>query len=320
MKRKLMRLFEILCYWLGVDRVFYWLNRSARRRVCFHNVLPDELLEPRDCGGICFRASAFRAAIRGIGRYRDVIELTCDDGYLNQYEIAAKIMEEEGLTGTLFVSGALIGSVGFEQSLVIDRILQWKIDVPMEVVEKFFGREFASREQMWSEALLPMFAADAKNKGLEVLRKLEDCWSCVQGVADRSPEYCRLRFDGITKEQIANLRERGWKVGYHTFSHYPVSRLDESEARQELTPVDVEMLKVPFGYPYGNNDFVSVRDEQIVEALGYPCAYSCAFDPEPRHGRYFLPRMMPPIDKYRFHFEVSGLRHFLRYHKLLEGT
>lgn len=317
MKRAVMRCVEILSYYVGLDILLYWLNRSAKRVVCFHNILPDELLDGRDRGGICFRASEFRAAIRGLKRYRDSVELTFDDGYLNQYEIAAKICEEEGFVGTLFVSGSLIGSTGFENALVVDRILQWKIDVPMEVAEKFFGRAFANREELWSQALLPMFAADGENKGLEALAKLEACWSTRDCVTARAPEYRRLRFNGITKEQIADLRKRGWKVGYHTKCHFPLSRLSDEAAKDELLPADETMRETVFAYPYGNNDFVSVKDEKIVEELGYPNAYSCAFDPEPRHGRFFLPRMMPPIDKYRFHFEVSGLRHFLRTRKLL---
>lgn len=317
MKRIVMRLLERIAYWFGIDNVFYWLNRNNKRVICFHNVIPDEFLDGRDLGGICFKASQFREAIRELKRFHDSVELTFDDGYLNQYEIAAKICEEEGLVGTIFVSGSLIGSSGFENALVVDRILQWKLDVPMGVAEKFFGRTFANREELWSEALLPMFAADAENKGRAALAKLEACWSTQSSVETRSSEYRRLRFDGITKEQIDDLRKRGWKVGYHTRSHFPLSRLSNEAAKDELLPADEMMRETVFAYPYGNNDFVSVRDEKIVEELGYPNAYSCAFDPEPRHGRFFLPRMMPPIDKYRFHFEVSGVRHFLREFELL---
>jgi len=315
MKRKAMGVVEWVAYWSGIDALFYWLNRGVCRAICFHNVLPDELLSPADRGGICFSASEFRQVVRALRPYRDVIDLTFDDGYANQYEIAAKILEEEGMVGTLFVAGNLVGSHGFEHSLVIDQILQWKIDVPMEKAEALFGRSFASREQMWSECLLPMFAADGATKGRQMLAKLSACWSPTEALYGRDPEYLRLRFDGVTAEQIADLRRRGWRVGHHTNSHFPVSCLSDEAAREELTPADGEMLKTVFAYPYGNPDFVGERDEAIVRELGYPCAYSCGFDPDPRHGQYFLPRMMPPIGRCRFHFEVSGVRHFLRYRK-----
>ena len=323
MKRLIMRFIEWVAYWLGVDALFYWLNRKAQRVVAFHNVLPDGVLQMKDRGGICFSASEFRSAIRELKRHFEfstepgragTLMITFDDGYLNQYEVAAKILQEEGdIPAVLYVSGALVGSKGFENCLTVDKILQWQIDVPMEVAEKTFGRKFYNRMQIWSEALLPVFAADSEQKGLGLLKRLESAYSVANDMAGRSSEYRRLRFDGIAAEQIADLRSRGWKVGYHTFSHYPVSRLSDGEARKELSPTDGEMLKVPFAYPYGNQDFVSPRDEEIVASLGYPCAYSCEGDPSARTGRYFLPRMMPPIGKYRLHFELSGVRHFLKY-------
>lgn len=324
----MMRFVERAAYWMGVDALFYWLNRKANRVVAFHNVLPDECLMAKDRGGICFGANEFRAAIRELKRHLPVstdpgkagtLMITFDDGYLNQYEVAARILREEGnVPAVLYMSGALLDSKGFEHCLTVDKILQWQIDVPMAVAEKVFGRTFSSRMQLWSEALLPAFAADAERKGLGLLARLEAAYSTRKDVEARSSEYRRLRFDGLTKAQIADLRARGWKVGYHTYSHFPVSRLSDEEARRELTPADPEMLKVPFAYPYGNEDFVSERDERIVESLGYPCAYSCGVEMTGRYGRrFFLRRMMPPIDKYRLHFELSGLRHFLKYRKLL---
>ena len=328
MKCKIVAWVERLAYWLGIDALFYWLNRGAKRVVAFHNVLPDELMRPEDGGGICFRASEFRLAIRELKKHfsfsvdqedDSTLTLTFDDGYLNQYETAAQILQEEGnIPAMLFVSGSLIGSKGYENCLVIDKILQWQKLVPLEVVEKLFGRSFGSRMGLWSEALLPAFAEDAEQKGRGLLARLEAAYAVSHAMSERNPEFVRLRFDGVTSEQIADLRRRGWKVGYHTYSHYPVSRLSDEDVRKELTPVDPEMLKVPFAYPYGNEDFVSERDERIVESLGYPCAYSCGAEMTGRYGRrFFLRRMMPPIDKYRLHFELSGLRHFLKYRKLL---
>lgn len=328
MKRHVMRAIEYFAFWLGLDAVFYCLNRRAKRVIAFHNVIPDDVLLKVDCGGICFWESAFRSAVREMRKYfrfsvdfddPTSLTLTFDDGYLNQYETAARVLKEEGnIPAVIFVSGSLVGSQGFENALVVDQILQWKIDVPLELAEKHFYRSFASREQLWSECLLPLFAKDGPTLGRQALQELETIYPANGKLAERSAEYLRLRFDGITAEQIADLRSRGWKVGYHTEHHFPVSRLDDADAKRELTPADPEMLEVPFAYPYGNTDFVSPRDERIVEELGYPCAYSCGADLEPRYGgRYFRRRMMPPADRYRLHFELSGFRHFLKYRKLL---
>lgn len=327
MNRKIGMIIEFLAYWLGVDAWLYWLNRKAKRVVAFHNVIPDEILQKEDCGGTCFGANRFRAAIREMKKHFRInadfddpesLVITFDDGYVNQYEVAAKILKEEGdIPAAIFVAGSIIGSEGFENSLVVDRVEQWSVDAPLEVAEKLFNRKFSTRAQLWSEGVLPLFASDGEHKGQKTWETLEKTYSITRAVNRRNPEFVRLRFGGITQEQIQDLRNRGWKVGYHTYSHFPLSRLSNDEAQKELQPVDEAMREIPFAYPYGNVDFVSERDEKSVWELGYPSAYSCDADLHPRHGRFFLCRMMPPIDKYRLHFELSGLRHFLKYRRLL---
>ena len=43
----------VACYWTGVDAIFYWLNKKAKRIVTFHNVLPRELWHPGANGVSC---------------------------------------------------------------------------------------------------------------------------------------------------------------------------------------------------------------------------------------------------------------------------
>lgn len=327
MRRNISKIVEFLAYWVGLDAVFYWLNRKAKRIVTFHNVIPDNILRNEDRGGICFGAEAFREAVRIMKRHFKInvdfedpesLIITFDDGYANQYEVAAEILRQEGnLPAVIFVAGSLISSKGFENALIVDRMEQWSKGVPIDIAERAFGRKFSSRDQLWSEGVLPLFAADRANKGAKAFQKLHAAYSVDQVLASRDSEFIRLRFDGITKMQIDHLRRLGWKVGYHTYSHFPLSKLSDEEAYKELVPIDNEMRNVPFAYPYGNIDFVSERDENIVAKLDYPSGYSCDANIHPRHGKYFLRRMMPPIDKYRLNFELCGLRHFLKYRRLL---
>ena len=51
MRKVAMRIVVVLGYWLGIDRLFYFLNRQAKRIIVFHNVLPDEIMEKERTSG-----------------------------------------------------------------------------------------------------------------------------------------------------------------------------------------------------------------------------------------------------------------------------
>ena len=110
------RLVAILAYYTGLDRLFYWLNRRAKRILTFHNVLPDELFARNIANGVSCSASEFRTVIRELKRKWKfstdlfdpaTVTITFDDGYLNQYEVAADILK--GSAALCFVLFGLIG-------------------------------------------------------------------------------------------------------------------------------------------------------------------------------------------------------------------
>ena len=41
MKHRMVEILAKMAYWAGVDAIFCWVNRRAKRIVTFHNVLPD---------------------------------------------------------------------------------------------------------------------------------------------------------------------------------------------------------------------------------------------------------------------------------------
>lgn len=44
MKHIIVKILAFLCYFLGIDSIFYYLNRKAKRIITFHNVMPEHLL------------------------------------------------------------------------------------------------------------------------------------------------------------------------------------------------------------------------------------------------------------------------------------
>ena len=319
MKRILLKIFAVCAYWMGVDALFYKLNKPAKRIVTFHNVLPDEIFVGNTANGVSCSASAFRLIVRELRKRwkfstdlfdAKTLTITFDDGYLNQYEVAAKILKEEGeIPAVLFASGDVTDG----KTLVIDQILHWVSYAPKLVLRQL-GYETA--HDAWVKDLWFQFLADSKERGRGLLKRLDALCPYDQILTALSPEYRRLRLGGITKEQLDDLRRRGWVIGWHTKSHYPLSKLTSAEKRDEIAPPD-EFKRAPFSFPYGEMQSVDEEAIKIAETCGYPCAVSNTTDPTPWHGCYFLPRSSLHADRYLLHFELSGCKYFLKYRKLL---
>lgn len=318
-----------LFYRSGVVGLFYFLNRHAKRIVTFHNVLPDNGFEWNPETGFSHSASQFRAIVRELKKrwcfsndLSDVgkATITFDDGNVNQYEIAAEILKEEGnIPAIIFCSGGQ--REGVSNGLIVDKLCFWASYAPIEYLRTANNGNPITRSNFWSKILRPKFANDSFSKGYDTVRWLDEIYPFSEVLKLKSSEYLRLRFCGISKDQIANLRGRGWIVAWHTKNHFPLSSLGEVDQISEMTPPK-DMEDVVFSYPYGER--ASVDDKAIEHArqIGFPCAVSDIVDLEERHSRYFIPRYdMPPYDrwfsKYRLHFELSGLHYFIKNRRLL---
>lgn len=324
---KLVNVVAWIGYYLGLDSLFYWLNRKSKRILTFHNVIPDDLLPSGERSCTCCSLSDFLRVIREVAkRYRfstDVTDvssatITFDDGYLNQYEIAFKALREEGdLPAILFVSLDLIGSCEPRTALVVDQLFAWNNHAPLDIAEKFFAARIRDRGQLWTEIIRPRFVRDVSSRGRDLLSSLNAGYEMGK-IFDKLPkEYVRIRFQGISGHQLKDLREHGWLVGHHTRSHFPLSALGQEDAKLEMCPPSDEFKDIPFGFPYGEEFSVSAKDIALAKELGYPCAVSNLVESPSYCGRYFMPRFMLSSDKYLLHFELSGFKHFLKSRKLL---
>lgn len=326
MRDKLTKLVAWCAYYLGVDALFYWLNRRAKRILTFHNVLPEGLLPAGERSCICFSDKVFATIVDEAARHfsfsTDLLEeetcsITFDDGYLNQLEIAGAILRQKGIPAILFLASDLTNAASYRQALAVDLIHFWVVSVPMEVAETHWQRTYASREELWIETVRPLFAADAANRGRAVLKQLDAIYPLESAFRQYDERFLKLRYAGISAEMIKEFRRAGWRFGHHTYSHFPLRQLPEAMARQEICP-PAGMREVPFSYPYGDAQSISPRDVEIVRKSGYPCAVSNFPYASEMLSRHYLPRiMLATDDKVMIHFSLSGLKYFLKERALL---
>lgn len=324
MKQIVVGCVAFLAYWFGVDVLFYWLNRKAKRIITFHNILPDNVFDPR-ANGVSCKESDFRKILDEVSRKFtfstniwdvDTVTLTFDDGFLNQYEVGGAVLAERGIPAIIFPAEEVIDSKP-ENTLSVDLLLHWCWYAPLDALVKAFHLEGVdSRTVYWEKAVWPAFCSEKDGRGHKLLKRLDAIYSIEKILQQLTDEYKRLRLSGVNTMMLDELRVRGWIVGWHSKTHFPLSSLSDADIQNELDS-PMEYRNVVLSYPYGELQSVDTRVLRIAEELGYPCAVSNLPTVNELTSKYFLPRMALPSDKYRLHFRLSGLEFFVKTYKLL---
>lgn len=335
MKHKIVEILAFLCYWTGIDALFYFLNRKAKRIITFHNVMPEHLLPEGRRIGLTDNEEEFRLMIREImKRYKisnDILDvrtatITFDDGYKNQCECGGRILKEFGVPGVIFTAGKVMNNDNPHEALVVDLLLHWTelADNGSYVIsliqQDAIELSAENRAQVWQKYIWPAFVKDRVSKGQDLLESLDSVYPIKNVLAKCSSEYLRLRMTGITDADIADLRAKGWLVGWHTYSHYPLSSLSAEEQKREIAELAPDNMKsVVFSYPYGELASVNKDSIRVAEESGFPCAVSNVSEHNKMMDIYFLPRVMlfKTYNKYLLHFQLSGAKYFLQSKKLL---
>ena len=335
MKSMVLKIIAWLSYYFGVNAFFYRLNCHRKRIITFHNILPDEIFRADLSNGVSNSASSFRSIIREIKKrfpfsinLKDskAVTITFDDGYLNQYEVAAKILKEEGdIPAILFVAGDLIDNSLPGEALTIDKLLHWTSYAPNGDYQfkdadggtHQFNLKKDNRIAIWREKIWPGYVRDVANRGNQLLAQL-DAQYAIQELFSQLPDaYKRLRLTGVSQTQLNELRTRGWEIGWHTKSHFPLSALSHEEKIIEIQPPK-GFEDVVFSYPYGELQSVDAATIEIAQLCGFPCAVANIMQTNKLTSNYFICRMDLSSNKYRLHFRLSGAEVFFR--KFFQGV
>ena len=313
MKRFILNVVTVICYYFGVCSLFYFLNRRAKRIITFHNVLPDDLFREGLANGVSCNFSSFMKIIAECRKRFNIsndlldastLTLTFDDGYLNQYSTAFKTMKKLGIPAYVFVS-----DMG-EEELLIDKLLHWVSEAPIDLIPN------GDRIKYWVEEIWPRFVADSERMGQTVFDELDGIYPYAKIRASLPPVYCCERLTRIPTENLNEMRMAGWSIGWHTVNHYPLSKLDDARLSVELDS-PMEFRNVCFSYPYGNPGEVGEKAVDVVRKMLYPYAVSNTNKSDWNTTRFFLPRMSLSSNKYRLHFVLSGVEHFIKHKRLL---
>src|SRR5690606_14185044 len=147
-----------------------------------------------------------------------------DDGYANNHELAAPLLERAGLPATFFIAGDAVDSGVMFNDLIIEGVRirgrDWMLG---ELVNLNGGIAATEDPAMLIGQILQRL------KYLPTKQRATLAHSFFRENANR--EAPRLMMD---RADVADLARRGFDIGGHTLRHSILKELSDREARQEI--------------------------------------------------------------------------------------
>lgn len=234
--------------------------------------------------------------------------ITFDDGYADNCTVAMPLLQRAGMTATFFVA------TGF-----LDGGRMWN-DTLIEAVRHASGAELDVRDlapgyadlpplplTSWAQRRAAVDALIGRTKYLEPVARQ----ALVDTVGRRSGAALSSSLM-MSSDQVRQLRAGGMGIGAHTVNHPILARLDDAEARREISASKhaleslIDARVGLFAYPNGKPgaDY-SPANVALARACGFDAAVSTSPGVASRASDlYQLPRFTP-WDRSRWRY---GLR------------
>lgn len=282
----------------------------------WHRVLPAP--DPMFPGEI--DAARFKATLDWISRWFRVLPLpeavarlgegslpgraaviSFDDGYADNHQVAAPLLERYGLPATFFIaSGYLDGGRMWNDGL-IEALRRSPLDaLALDPWGRFDLSGWVARGRA-AQALIDRIKYLAPALREQAVREI--------AAAAKAELPTDLMLDA---EQLRSLARRGFTIGAHTVSHPILAAISGDEARREIESgrraleAIIDRRVSLFAYPNGKpgRDYTA-RDVALVEELGFDAAVSTAWGASGSNAERFQLRRFTPWDVSRLRF---GLR------------
>jgi peptidoglycan/xylan/chitin deacetylase (PgdA/CDA1 family) len=209
---------------------------------------------------------------------KDYVFITFDDGYLNNFTNASEILGAFQLPATLFLATDYIGN---------------SAHIWTDALEDFFMLADLDQILVFAKEATPTLNFENTNRHMRYnwTRKHLKTLSVAErdGLLDLLPkklitkEYICTEFHAFLDwESLSQMKSSGlWTFGSHTATHNPLTKLEDSKVRQEVTS-SFEVLEKRnlingnryFAYPEGQPEDLSGRTRELLLQQNVSLAFS----------------------------------------------
>jgi peptidoglycan/xylan/chitin deacetylase (PgdA/CDA1 family) len=298
------------------------LRRKGIAILMYHSVMDEPGKEKNTLGGIIHSTKVFRGQMDLIAREYNPVSLeevlrfirgqqeppprsvvvTFDDGYADNYEVAATVLAEIGIPAVFYIA--------------VDCIEQGKLPWPSRLRFAFYTTRRSSRTEQ-DGTIWPLDEFETRDRAF-----LKACDDCCRLAGQRQEDLVRrierdLEVDVslqskrlmMTWEQVRALISKGYAVGSHTMTHPNMAYVDEDDLYREFAESKrrlEEVLSSPiihFSYPCpALSPHWTGRTVEVSREVGYQTAVTTNFGLAKRGDNPLcLSRVLPTK-------EVQGLR------------
>jgi peptidoglycan/xylan/chitin deacetylase (PgdA/CDA1 family) len=232
----------------GVMRLAAGFRAPGAAILMYHSVMENPMCQENLLGGIGHSRDAFREQMQLLERHylpvsldhvknfvlgqgelpNRAVAVTFDDGYADNYEIAAPILNEVGVPATFYIT--------------VDCVAHGKLPWPARLRFAFHS----SRKGSWSDASGK--AWPLHDRGERERAYLFSCDECCKLTGESQEKYvANIELDlgarvpsqsgalMMNYEQVRGIARQGHSVGSHTMTHPNLAHVSLAEARLELT-------------------------------------------------------------------------------------
>ncbi|WP_194191070.1 polysaccharide deacetylase family protein [Clostridium chrysemydis] len=317
----------------GFTSLCYFLNRYRKRVLAYHNIIIDDLFDDSMHLDHSIKESNFKMHLKIIESKFDIdlnlsnkesVTLTFDDGYLNQYLIGSKILDEINAKGIFFCSEDLIIK---DKGLKMDMIQFWlsyvkegSYDLKKTNIRIDINNE--NRRKEWN--LLSNILLEGSISLNDIYSDLNEVYSFSK-IIEKNKEIYELRLKRISPKFLNNMKLKGHLIGAHSSKHNRLSDLSPKELKEDIELCKNELGKIYntdiFCYPYGSEEDISNRVIEEIKSSGFKKAFLYGNFPLKKfsYNEYLMPRMILPntSDKDLINFTLSGAKNMILFRKRL---
>lgn len=198
---------------------------------------------------------------RRSGRY---VQITFDDGYRDNYEVAYPILKSNGVSATFFIATGLLD----EPRVPWWDEIAWMVQGSSTTFGRKMHREKVVQTLCFLYRTLPVektqafldFVGDSMGTGRATAADAKDLW--------------------MTWDMVREMRAGGMSFGGHTVTHCELSRLSREEQEREIKSckqrfeAELSEPMTTFSYPYGEAHAFNADTWSCLKELGVQFAYS----------------------------------------------
>lgn len=217
--------------------------------------------------------------------------ITFDDGYADNHDNAASVLQKLGLAATFFVTCGAVEAGIMWNDLVIEGVR--RAGRKLELTDLALGSHTLPDDTARRAAISAII-------GALKYRRLDERRSIAERVFARATTESVPRLM-MNREQVLSLSRKHFDLGAHTINHPILKELSEDHARQEIVGSrdwlrDVTgTTPLSFAYPNGrpNVDYTE-EHERMTQEAGFTVAVSTRWAAATRNDSPFaLPRFSP---------------------------